>query len=599
MASAGAPRRRRAAALGRLLSRGRGRPLALGLLLLLLILPWMPSQDMAGPLRLAVFDTWQRHKPRAVSPPVTAIIAVDEDSVARYGQWPWPRTLVAELVARTASLGAEAIGLDVFMPEPDRLSPAQFVASYPNLDPELRRRLAQLPSTDELLANTIAHLPVVVGRVAVNRQSIAATAEAPPQTQFMVQGQDPRRHLPRFKTRLTSLPVIDRASRGYGFLNSEADPDGRLRRVPLLLAVGDDVAPSLTLEMVRVALRANWFTVHSDAGGIRGVQIGDAVIPSDPDGGITLYFSPNHPQRHYSAAKVLEGHYQEGELAGRLALIGVTALGLTDAWPTPVASFMKGVEIHAQAIDNLLDNRLAGSRLIRPGYALGLETALLAAAGLTLVAIMPLLRPALSLLPCLALALLFFGGSFAAFSTARLLIDPAYPTLGVVLVGLTMAIAAWIDAGHRRRQLKRENLRITGELRLVRQIQENVLPDPGAIAGLPANLAVHAMLEPAREVGGDFYDLFMLDEHRLFFVVGDVSDKGARAALFMTVSRALCKSSALRGGDSVGAIVTTANQEIARENPGQLFVTAVAGILDARNGGVDYCIAGHDAPVLA
>ena len=104
------------------------------------------------------------------------------------------------------------------------------------------------------------------------------------------------------------------------------------------------------------------------------------------------------------------------------------------------------------------------------------------------------------------------------------------------------------------------------------------------------------MLEPAREVGGDLYDFYMLEDGRLFFVVGDVSGKGLPASLFMAVAKALAKSAALRGSSGAGAIVDLTNRELARENPEMLFVTLVAGILNADSGALELCIAGHDAP---
>ena len=145
---------------------------------------------------------------------------------------------------------------------------------------------------------------------------------------------------------------------------------------------------------------------------------------------------------------------------------------------------------------------------------------------------------------------------------------------------------------------REDNARMSGELNAAREIQMGILPDPENIEGLPENLDLHAFLEPAREVGGDLYDLFMLDEHRLFFVIGDVSGKGVPASLFMALSKALCKSAALRTDASVAELMTTANREISRENPAFMFVTAVAGVIDSRTGELEFCNAGHDSPCV-
>jgi serine phosphatase RsbU (regulator of sigma subunit) len=111
-------------------------------------------------------------------------------------------------------------------------------------------------------------------------------------------------------------------------------------------------------------------------------------------------------------------------------------------------------------------------------------------------------------------------------------------------------------------------------------------------------MALAARLEPARTVGGDFYDCFMLDAHRLFFVVADVSGKGLAASLFMALAKSLLKSIALRGGDDPGTILVRANAEIARDNRESLFITAFAGLLDLRTGALAFCNAGHEPPYV-
>ncbi len=106
------------------------------------------------------------------------------------------------------------------------------------------------------------------------------------------------------------------------------------------------------------------------------------------------------------------------------------------------------------------------------------------------------------------------------------------------------------------------------------------------------------MLEPAREVGGDLYDFFRLDADHLFFMIGDVSGKGLPGSLFMAISKALYKSTALRRHGQVAVMMREADAEISRDNAEGLFVTVVAGILDARTGELEYCSAGHEPPLL-
>ena len=108
---------------------------------------------------------------------------------------------------------------------------------------------------------------------------------------------------------------------------------------------------------------------------------------------------------------------------------------------------------------------------------------------------------------------------------------------------------------------------------------------------------LRALIVPAREVGGDFYDFFPLDEHRLCFLIADVSGKGVPAALFMAVTKTLIKSTA-RDRHSSAEILTQVNAELAADNPNNMFVTVFCGVLDARTGDLEYTNAGHNPPVL-
>jgi serine phosphatase RsbU (regulator of sigma subunit) len=105
-------------------------------------------------------------------------------------------------------------------------------------------------------------------------------------------------------------------------------------------------------------------------------------------------------------------------------------------------------------------------------------------------------------------------------------------------------------------------------------------------------------LVPAQEVGGDLYDAFMLDEHRLCFMIGDVSGKGVPASLFMALTKTLAKSLARREHAPLDQLLRVVNDEVSRENPASMFVSAIIGIIDDRSGEVELCNAGHNAPIV-
>ncbi|MDH5265665.1 MAG: PP2C family protein-serine/threonine phosphatase, partial [Betaproteobacteria bacterium] len=162
------------------------------------------------------------------------------------------------------------------------------------------------------------------------------------------------------------------------------------------------------------------------------------------------------------------------------------------------------------------------------------------------------------------------------------------------LVFSIMQAGSLAEAQRQRQQLREQAARMAGELDAAKRIQMGLLPDPREVFAEELRADVAALLEPARTVGGDFYDCFMLDERRLFFVVADVSGKGLPASLFMASVKSILKSAALTVEGSVGGILARAQDEIRRENPESLFVTALAGVLDLETGELEYANAGHE-----
>lgn len=553
-------------------------------------------------LRLQQFDLLQRLKPRvadATTSPVI-IVAIDETSLKRYGQWPWPRSLMARLVAALAQQAPASVGFDIIFAEPDRLSPDALADSLVDLDPALRAHLKALPTNDARLAESLRAIPAVLGDAGLVLDGNPPAPDDFARTPSQTAGADPKPHLFRFNGLLRNIDLLSAAARGHALLSNPPEIDGVTRRIATASRVGNAIVPDLNIEMLRLLVGANWFTIEADGNGIRAIRLADNTIPTDTDGRVWLYFSPSQSWRYVSAAAVLDGELAPDALAGRLLLVGLTGLGEKDFKTTPIAPLMSGVEIRAQALENMISR----TYLVRPRVPLPLEAAITLLAGLLIIMVQPLLSPRYSVAPlALVLAVLAAAG-WLAFRDYRLLIDTTYPALSTIaLFALTLSVTLVESERTRRRleaRLAREReaaQRIEGELSAAREIQMGILPRQFPPFPDRDEFTLHATIEPARAVGGDMYDFFMLDDERLYFMIGDVSGKGVPASLFMALSKSLSKSSALRGGVSLGEIITRANAEIARENVAMMFVTLFAGILNVRSGELEYCNAGHEPPL--
>jgi serine phosphatase RsbU (regulator of sigma subunit) len=224
-----------------------------------------------------------------------------------------------------------------------------------------------------------------------------------------------------------------------------------------------------------------------------------------------------------------------------------------------------------------------------------MEAAALLVFGLLLVLLVPRLSALQGIHVAIAMIVALGGTGVVAFLHFHLLFDPVWPSIGIAAVFGSVVVGTLSEAERQRRQLRDQAARMAGEVDAARRIQMGLLPDPSETLSHDRRFQIAAELEPARTVGGDFYDCFMVDARRLFFVVADVSGKGLPAALFMASAKSHIKSAALRERE-VGEVLTRAQDEIARENPEQLFVTAFAAVLDVATGRLEYANAGHEPP---
>ncbi len=561
---------------------------------------WL-SPRATVPLREAWFDGYQRVAPRSVHAMPAVVVEVDARSLAALGRWPWPRSLLAELVERINRHQPAAIGVDILMPEPDPLSPERLLHRAGAVSPAEARELARLPSNDALLSRALAAAPAVLA-VAGMPERTGMPLRAPP---FLVQDSTPaganERAAPRverFAGALTSIDELNRAATGWGIIS--ANPvGGVIRRVPLVAEIDGTLIGALSIELFRVAAREPALRLVVSGPSVRGIAIGQGFVATETDGGARVYFSLRNGARFVSAIDVLQDRIDPERLRQKLALIAVTGLGLGEYHYTPVGERMPGSEIHAQLLENLYE----GTLLHRPAWAPMLEAGAFALLGTLLVWVTPIWKPRN------AMALAMFGvgtllaAGYAMFLSQRQLLDAATPAVSIALLFGALLVLTLAEATRQRKSLEQvlqrqreHNARIAGELDAARRIQMATLPRAEQLAD-ERRIDLAATMLPAREVGGDLYDFFRLDERRLFFLIGDVAGKGLSASIFMAVSKALYKSATLRAAaPDMGALMSAANAEVSRDNPEMLFVTVFAGILDLETGDLSYCNAGHENP---
>lgn len=401
-------------------------------------------------LRTRTFDFFQVLRPRPQEIRPVVIVDIDEASLKAIGQWPWPRTTVADLITQITQLGAVAIGFDIIFPEPDRMSPAIAEQSFRGIDAETRAKLDSLPSNDEALADAIKHSRVVIGQAGAAAPEVKTAADAALQTGFAVRGPDAKPYLVTFAGLLRNVPVIEQAAAGRGLFSINPESDGIIRRVPVIMTAQGNLVPSLSLEMLRVVTGSSAILVRVDEAGVQSVAVPGLEVPTDRNGQFWVHFNHHDPDRYVSAKDVLQGNVPPDRLAGKLVLIGTSAIGLLDLKTTPLDAAIPGVEVHAQILESVLSK----SSLVNPNYAIGAELALAILFGLAIIVAAPMLPASIVIVlgGCLIAGLI--GLSLYLFVEHNLLIDFTYPLISSWLIYLVLTFVNYFREQKQRRQIR-------------------------------------------------------------------------------------------------------------------------------------------------
>lgn len=384
--------------LKQILITGRGRPAALLVLLWSLTMnmltelppswpslqkPWslvttyFGSPFTAG--RNLLFDGYQRKHPREPKSQAVTIVAIDEKSLQTYGQWPWPRYRLAELIHALAKHQPAALGLDLYMPEPDQTSPDQVAKGLKSEHATLAHMLRRLPSHEEALVKAFHEVPTVLSAAGFDQAAYTTTAGMRTWPVQLVGADSLPTFARRFDQVLASLPQLQAAAKGQALVSVDLD-NGLVRQVPMVMNMGDQAVPNLALEMFRVASSSGAIKTHLDDSGIAAVEVADLTVPTLPNGNIFVHFATHKSMapRYLSASDVIEGHVDPQMLSGKLVLLGLTGSGLTDMRTNAIGETVPGIEIQAQVIESLFEGRI----LQRPYWFKWAETlALLIIAG--------------------------------------------------------------------------------------------------------------------------------------------------------------------------------------------------------------------------
>jgi adenylate cyclase len=384
------------------------------------------------------------------------IIDIDEKSIGRLGQWPWPRDTVAELVRQIERAGAKVLGFDIVFAEPDRTSPKNFLERL-RQDLSLTIPAGRLDKLDhdKILGAALTTFPAVLGYVFQTADD-GLKSERTPFPSALIRPDPPG-------ARLEDLPLVAayRAilnveaisqAESEGFFNVFPDSDGTVRKIPLFIQMDRIPYPSLALEMARVGMAEQALLLRLDQGGILGVSLGERFLPTDERGQITVnYRGPAYTFPYLPAADILAGHDLE-RLRDKYVLIGTSAAGLLDLRATPFSNVFPGVEAHATLIDNIL----RGDSLVHDNATeIGLTYLTIILGGLLLSL---LLARGNALAGGLGIMLLTGGmvaGNYRFFFLQNQVVGLVYPLAAILTLFMVVTLFNYFFEGRKKRSISK------------------------------------------------------------------------------------------------------------------------------------------------
>ncbi|MEM7299658.1 MAG: adenylate/guanylate cyclase domain-containing protein [Pseudomonadota bacterium] len=402
-------------------------------------------------IRLRGLDIFQQMWPRDYSKKPIVIIDIDEASLEAEGQWPWSRAKIARLIDAVRMRGGIAIGFDILFAEEDRLSPKLVASDNDNLPDEVKKVLKDLPDNEAIMANAMRQFRVVLARSGLRTgEGGLESLDGKRQTPNVTLGDDPRPWIQQFGGLVANLDVLEEAAAGFGLISLRGDVDGVIRRAPVVMGALGALHPAFAVELLRVATGKDAYAIKTNEAGVTSLVVAGVEVPTDQNGQIWPYFTKSEPTRFVSAGALLKGEVPPQAIAGRLVLVGTSAVGLQDLRATPLDARMPGVEVHAQIMESILGKHY----LVRPNYAIGAELVATLVISIIMIVLVPIAGALRALSVGALIAAAVAGTAVYMFLAHGFLFDAVFPLIVSLSLFLILVSFSYLNEERERRRIR-------------------------------------------------------------------------------------------------------------------------------------------------
>ena len=511
------------------------------------------------------------------------IIDIDEQSLGKFGQFPWNRRVFAKILDQLNIHNPKAIGFDIFFTEKDKQSPEAIIKSY-GLIPSDVADIQNLQSPDDIFSEKLKESKSIIAVLGSNVPS-HTNYDRKAKARFLSKGGDPKDFTYSYPHSIGSLEKLEKNVKGLGSISFLDQLDGIIRSLPLIVQFDKKIYPTMGLEMVRVGSKQKNIYVELNEVGIKRISARPYKVDSDPNGIIWIKYKKSNKDQFISASDVYDGKFQSDFFKDKYVLIGASAQGLFDLVKTPLGVTIPGVEVHANVIENILDQ----SYLIRNPNTYIFELLFSIIVALLTFILSQKIKPKYSLSIFFGNIILILIIGFSIYRFRSELVDISYPIFIVTLTFLTGLYFRFIEENKMALANLQKEAKLLKERELAAGVQKSLFPDISKFENF-----IFAKNVPARDVSGDYFDVVRSTSEEYFFTLADVSGKGVKAGMYMAKASSIFRT-LTNLKFPLEKIVFGVNNELVEAKFKGMFVTAVFGKLNIKTGEMVFINAGHES----
>ena len=556
------------------------------ILLLILISIKIANPSFVKSISFISFDLYQKTFPLDKSETDVIIIDIDEKSLGKFGQFPWSRSVFAQIIEKVSASNPKAIGFDIFFTEKDKQSPDEFIKSY-NLIPTDISELQNLKGHDEIFREQLAKSKSVTAVLGSNVPS-HSNYDRKAKARFLSKGGDPKKFTYSYPYSIGSLEKLEENVEGLGSISFLDQTDGIIRSLPLIVQFEKKLYPTMGLEMIRVGSNQKNLYIEMNEMGVNRISSRPHKILSDPNGIIWIKFKKSLKSQYISASAVFDGKFDESRFKDKYVLIGASAQGLFDLVKTPLGKTIPGVEVHANVIENILDQ----SYLIRNPNTYVFELLFSLLVGFITFFLSQKIKPKLSLSVFFGSLIVTIAIGFSYYLFKSELVDISYPIFILTIIFLTGLYFRFLEENRMALTNLQKEAKLLKERELAGDVQKSLFPDIARFENF-----IYAKNVPARDVSGDYFDVVKVSSTEYFFTLADVSGKGIKAGMYMAKASSIFRTLS-NLSYPLEKVVFGVNNELVEAKFKGMFVTAVFGKFNIESGEVNFVNAGHESIMI-